>query len=69
MAMATTEHISTAVARPPSLALARILGTLRLWRQRTIERSMLAHMTQRDIGHGHDRSRRPLRDGQAFWRA
>lgn len=52
MAITTTDsYLDSAVARPAAAAspLAGILGTLRLWRQRSIERAMLAHMTQRDI--------------------
>lgn len=52
MAITTTDsYLDSAVTRPAAAAspLSGILGTLRLWRQRSIERAMLAHMTQRDI--------------------
>ncbi|MGE0420850.1 MAG: DUF1127 domain-containing protein [Reyranellaceae bacterium] len=51
MAITTTDSfLDGADARPAEVSpLARLRSTLRLWRQRTIERSMLAHMTQRDI--------------------
>jgi uncharacterized protein YjiS (DUF1127 family) len=51
MAITTTgSFLDGAAARPAEVSpLARLRSTLRLWRQRSIERSMLAHMTQRDI--------------------
>ena len=51
MAITTSgPFLDGAAARPAEVSpLARIRGTLRLWRQRSIERSMLASMTQRDI--------------------
>ena len=51
MAVTTSDsYLDSAVARPAGTSpLGGILGTLRLWRRRSIERAMLAHMTQRDI--------------------
>ena len=51
MAITTTDsYLDGAVARPAAASpVPGILATLRLWRQRSIERSMLAQMSQRDI--------------------
>ncbi len=50
MAVTTDSFLEVAVARRATASpLSGILGTLRLWRQRSIERAMLARMTQRDI--------------------
>ena len=51
MAITTSDSfLDRAASRPAGASpLSGILGTLRLWRQRTMERSMLAHMSQRDI--------------------
>ena len=47
---ATDSFVGTTASRPAAASpLAGIIGTLRLWRRRAIERSMLAHMSQRDI--------------------
>lgn len=47
----TTDSFLGSVARRQASAspLAGLLGTLRLWRRRSIERALLARMTQRDI--------------------
>lgn len=50
MAATTDSFLGTAVARRAAASpLSGIIGTLRLWRRRSIERAMLARMTQRDI--------------------
>ena len=51
MAITTSDSfLDRAASRPAGASpLSGILGTLRLWRQRTMERSMLAHTSQRDI--------------------
>lgn len=53
MAVTTESFLEVAVARraaaSPLSGVLGILGTLRLWRQRSIERAMLARMTYRDI--------------------
>lgn len=50
MVATTDSFLGTVVARRAATSpLSGIIGTLRLWRRRSIERAMLAQMTQRDI--------------------
>jgi uncharacterized protein YjiS (DUF1127 family) len=72
MAITTTDSfLDSSVDRPVAAApLSGILGTLRLWRQRSIERAMLAHMTQRDIADmGMTESDVRYEMDKPFWRA
>lgn len=50
MAATTDSFLGTTAARRAAASpLSGFLSTLRLWRQRSIERALLAQMTQRDI--------------------
>jgi uncharacterized protein YjiS (DUF1127 family) len=72
MAITTSDsYLDSAVARPAvSSPLSGIVGTLRLWRQRSIERAMLAHMTQRDIADmGMTEADISYEMDKPFWRA
>jgi uncharacterized protein YjiS (DUF1127 family) len=72
MAITTTDsYLDSAVARPAAVSpVAGILGTLRLWRQRSIERAMLAHMSQRDIADmGMTEADISYEMNKPFWRA
>ena len=72
MAITTTDSfLDRAVARPAGTSpLNRILGTLRLWRQRAVERAMLAHMSQRDIADmGMSEADVRYEIDKPFWRA
>jgi len=72
MAITTTDSfLDGAVARPAAASpVIGILGTLRLWRQRSIERAMLAHMSQRDIADmGMTESEVRYEMDKPFWRA
>ena len=73
MAITTTDSfLDRAAERRPEVAspFSGILGTLRLWRQRTLERAMLAHMSQRDIADmGMSESDVRYEIDKPFWRA
>lgn len=50
MVATTDSFLGAAVTRRAAASpLSGIIGTLRLWRRRSIERAMLGGMTQRDI--------------------
>ncbi len=72
MAITTTDSfLDRAASRPAEASpFSGILGTLRLWRQRTMERAMLAHMTQRDIADmGMSEADVRYEIDKPFWRA
>lgn len=73
MAITTSDSfLGTAAARRPAVSspFSGILGTLRLWRQRTMERAMLAHMSQRDIADmGMSETDVRYEIDKPFWRA
>ena len=73
MAITTTDSfLDRAASRRPAVAspFSGILGTLRLWRQRTMERAMLAHMSQRDIADmGMSEADVRYEIDKPFWRA
>jgi uncharacterized protein YjiS (DUF1127 family) len=72
MAITTSDSfLDRAASRPAGTsALSRLLGTMRLWRQRTLERAMLAHMSQRDIADmGMSEADVRYEIDKPFWRA
>lgn len=71
MAATTDSFLGTAVTRRASASpLSGIIGTLRLWRQRSLERTMLAHMSQRDIADmGMTEAEVRYEMDKPFWRA
>ena len=73
MAITTPDaFLDTAAARRPAVSspFSGILGTLRLWHQRTMERAMLAHMSQRDIADmGMSEADVRYEIDKPFWRA
>lgn len=71
MTVTTDSFLATVVARRAAASpLSGIIGTLRLWRRRSIERAMLARMTQRDIADlGMTESDIRYEMDKPFWRA
>ena len=71
MAVTTDSFLGTASGRRASASpLTGLIGTLRLWRKRSIERSQLAQMSYRDLRDmGMSESDAHHELSKPFWRA